>query len=409
MIKVLDYTAKAKAFQEAVAAGDAEKMAKTSEELFKAIAQQVVQDSLDENGAFSGNSMALAQRGERVLTSDETKFYQNWIKCASETDDPKMAFTELIEKDGMPSTIIEDVYRNLKQNHPLLSKVDFRDAKYLTRFLVNKQPQDIAVWGKITEEYKKQLDASFEVFSLEQATLAAFMVVPKDMLKLGPAYLDNYVRTVLYEAIAVGAEQGIINGKGAQGEPIGMTRNVSKGVQHSDTDGYPKKQAIKVTSFEVQEYFELIAKLSKDENGKDKVFDKVTIICKLSDYLTKVAPATTIRGLDGEYKNNLFPFPTEYVPVAAGLNDGEALLVLPDEYKFLVGTGKNGVITFSDDVKFIERERVYGIDFHAAGRCIDNNSAILLDISELDPAYFTVYNPAAVSQEIPKQETTPTI
>ncbi len=40
MIKVLDYTAKAKAFQEAVAAGDAEKMAKTSEDLFKAIAQQ---------------------------------------------------------------------------------------------------------------------------------------------------------------------------------------------------------------------------------------------------------------------------------------------------------------------------------------------------------------------------------
>lgn len=409
MIKVLDYTAKAKAFQEAVAAGDAEKMAKTSEELFKAIAQQVVQDSLDENGAFSGNSMALAQRGERVLTSDETKFYQKWIQLAAENDSTEKTFTELIQKDGMPQTIIEDVYRNLKQNHPLLSKVDFRDAKYLTTFLINKQPQDIAVWGKITEEYKKQLDASFEVFYLEQATLAAFMVVPKDMLKLGPAYLDNYVRTVLYEALAVGAEQGIIGGKGAQGEPIGAIRNVSVGVQHSDKDGYPKKQAIKVTNFDVKTYFELIAKLAKDENGRAKVFDKVTLICKLSDYLTKIAPATTIRGLDGEYKNNLFPYPTEYIPVAAGLNDGEALLGLPEEYKFLVGTGKNGAITFSDEVKYIERERVYGIDFHAAGRCIDNNSFILLDISELDPAYFTVYNPAAVSQETPKQETTPTI
>ena len=409
MIKVLDYTAKAKAFQEAVAAGDAEKMAKTSEELFKAIAQQVVQDSLDENGAFSGNSMALAQRGERVLTSDETKFYQNWIKCASETDDPKMAFTELIEKDGMPSTIIEDVYRNLKQNHPLLSKVDFVDAKYLTKYLINKQPKEMAVWGKITEAYKKQLESSFEVFYLEQATLAAFMVVPKDMLKLGPAYLDNYVRTVLYEAIAVGAEYGIVDGKGAQGEPIGMTRDVSVGVQHSDTDGYPRKQAIKVTSFEVKAYLELVAKLAKDENGKNRVFDKATLICNLSDYLTKVAPATTIRGLDGEYKNNLFPFPTEYVPVAAGLNDGEALLCLPKEYKFLIGTDKNGAITFSDDVKFIERERVYGIDLHATGRCIDNTGAILLDISELDPAYHIVYNPAAVSQETPKQETTPTI
>ena len=389
MMRVLDYTAQAKAFQEAVAAGDAKKMAETSEALFKAIAQQVVQESLDENGMFGGNSMVLAQRGERVLTGEETKFYNGWIKAA-QSSEPKQAFTELIEKDGMPQTIIEDVYRNLKQNHPLLSKVDFKDAKYLTTYIINKQPQDMAVWGKITEEYKKQLESSFETFSLEQATLAAFMVVPKDMLKLGPSYIDDYVRTVLYEAIAVGVEQGIVNGKGAEGEPIGLTRNVSSGVQHSDTTGYPKKTAVKVTSFDVKPYLKLVNELAKDENGKDKVFDKVTLICKLSDYLLKIAPATTVRGLDGEYKNNLFPFPTEYIPVAAGLEDGEAILCLPKEYKFLVGTGKNGAISFSDDVRFIERERVYGVDFHAAGRCVDNNSAILLDISELDPAFTTV-------------------
>ncbi|MCM1115683.1 MAG: phage major capsid protein [Clostridium sp.] len=397
MMNIVDIQQKANDFMEAVKSGNAEKMAQSSQLLFEAIAQKLIDDNANNNA----NSVIMAQRGDRVLTTEETKFYKNWAKAAA-SDNPKQAFTDLITKDGMPETIIEDVYKNLQQNHPLLSKVDFRDVKYLTKMIVNKHTKDLAVWGKITEEYKKKLESSFDVFYIEQATLSAFLVLPKEMLKLGPNWLDNYVRTILYEAIACGAVYGIVDGKGAEGEPIGMTRDVSEGVSHSDKDGYPRKTPIKVTNFDVKNYLELVAKLSKDEQGNDKIFEKVTLITKLQDYLLKIAPATTVRGLDGEYKNNLFPFPTEYVPVAAGLNDGEALLVLPDEYKFLIGAGKNGVITYSDDVKYIEKERVYGIDFHAAGRFVDNNSAILLDISELDPSYITIAVPASDNSNTPK-------
>ena len=44
----------------------------------------------------------------------------------------------------------------------------------------------------------------------------------------------------------------------------------------------------------------------------------------------------------------------------------------------------------SDEYKFAEDERVYKQVMYGAGRARDNTSAILLDISKLDPAYLNV-------------------
>ena len=48
---------------------------------------------------------------------------------------------------------------------------------------------------------------------LSQNKLSAFMPISMGMLDLGPVWLDNYVRTCLSEALALGYEKRIVTGK----------------------------------------------------------------------------------------------------------------------------------------------------------------------------------------------------
>ncbi len=113
------------------------------------------------------------------------------------------------------------------------------------------------------------------------------------------------------------------------------------------------------------------------------------LICNLTDYLTKVMPATTVLSTAGGYVHDLFPFPTD-VEVSTEVPDGKAIICLPANYKLLAGGQKNAVIEFSDEFKFLDDTRYFKIKQHMTGRAVDNTCAYLLDISELDPAYITI-------------------
>ena len=152
----------------------------------------------------------------------------------------------------------------------------------------------------------------------------------------------------------------------------------------STTDGYPQKEAIPVTSFSPKNYGALIAMLMTDEQGNLKNITKVDLICNPIDYVTKIMPASTTIASDGNYVNNVFPFPTDVTTVSRGLEQGNAILGVLKDYKGLLGSKKGGVLDYSDDAQFIEDIRVYTAKAHAAGRAVDNNSFILLDISELE-------------------------
>ena len=209
------------------------------------------------------------------------------------------------------------------------------------------------------------------------------------MLELGPTYLDAYIRAILKDAILGGLEKGIVNGTG-KNEPIGLIRDIHKGV--SVTEGaYPKKSAIKVKSFMPKEYGTLLANLVVSENGRKRKFDKVLLISNLTDYLTKVMPATTVLSVTGGFVNNLFPFPTDTV-VSNELETGQAIICLPEEYFMAISGAKEGVITYSDEFKFLEDKRYFKIKTHGTGKAFDNTVAILIDISELQEAYVTVLN-----------------
>lgn len=328
-----------------------------------------------------GNQAILAQRGYRQLTQQETNYYNKLIE-AGKSDNPKQAMTGVM--NIMPETIIEDVYKDLVQEHPLLSKINFVSVKYLTKWILNDHTVQTAVWGEINSAITEEITSAFKVIDVNQCKLSAFTVIEKDMLDLGPTFLDGYIRMFLKDALLTGLEKGIVDGTG-KAQPIGLTRNVSKDV--TVTGGvYPKKEKIEVTSFIPSAYGELLAKMVKNENDRNRKFDKVLMICNQADYLRKVMPATTVLTDGGSYVNNLFPFPTEVI-ISNELEVGDAIVCLPDEYFMGIGGAKEGVIEYSDDLKFLEDKRVYKIKMYGMGKAYDNTVSLLLDISNLEAAF----------------------
>lgn len=375
----------------AMKSGDEGKIQEAWNEFHNSVVEQVKADFAELQE--SKDAAVLAQRGYRQLTSKETAWYQKVID-AMKSANPKQAFTAIIgsdnEDDLMPTTIIEDVYKHLREEHPLLKAINFQYVGYITKWILNDHSAQNAVWGKITDEIIKEITSSFKVIDIDQNKLSAYAIIEMGMLDLGPTFLDGYIRTVLAEAIFAGLEEAIVAGTGVN-MPIGLKKNISEGVSYSSTTGYPDKEKLAVKSFSPAEYGALVARMAVTETGHRRKFTKVGLIVNMVDYLTKVMPATTVLNAEAKYVNNLFPFPTT-VYISNEVDDGEAILFLEDEYFMGMGGSKNGVIEYSDEYKFLEDQRVFKVKQYGAGRAFDNTSALYLDISGLDPAYITVRN-----------------
>ncbi len=389
MIKFANEKECSLAIMEAMKSGDETKIAEAWENFHKAVVAQVMEDS--QELIASNDSAILAQRGYRQLTHKETKWYEKFIE-ALKSNNPKQAVIDLLgtnnEEEFMPTTIIEDVYRDLVEEHPLLQAINFQYVGYLTKWLLNDHATQKAVWGTITDEIVKEITSSFQVIDLNQSKLSAFACIEKGMLDLGPVFLDAYIRKILAEAILEGLEEGIVMGTGLN-QPIGLIRNIGKGVSVSQETGYPAKDKKAVTGFDPKSYGALVAQMAKTEKGKKRKFTEVGLIVNQNDYLTKVMPATTVLNSNGVYVNDLFPIPTT-VYISNVLEDGDAVLFLKNEYFMGMGGEKNAVIEYSDEYKFIEDMRYFKVKQYGAGRAFDNTSALYLDITGLEPAYITV-------------------
>lgn len=366
--------------------GNEEDFAQAFTEFADDLQQSVIQEA---QGLMANvDRQVLASRGVRQLTTEENNYYQKVIE-AMRSPNPKQALTEL--DVVMPTTTIDAVFEDLTVNHPLLSAIDFQNAGAVTEWLLNSNPRQLASWSPLCAEIVKELTSGFRKIDLQQNKLSAFIPVCKAMLDLGPTWLDRYVRTILAEALALGLEDGIINGRGQTlnlHEPIGMRKDLSGSV-NQDT-GYPDKEKVALTSLDPIAYGQILATLSKTENGNPRIVQDVILVVNPTDYLTKIMPATTPRATDGTYTRDVFPFPTTVVQSVV-MEEGEAIIGLGKRYLMAAGTGKSGKIEYSDEYRFLEDERVYLTKFYGHGQPKDNNSFVLLDITNLVPTVQQVY------------------
>lgn len=334
----------------------------------------------------SNDSAILAQRGHRQLTSAENSWYKKLIGAMKEKN-PKDAVFKVITEEAMPQTIIEDVYSELEQEHPLLAEIDFNYVGYITHWIMNDHTAKPAVWGKITAAITEEITSALSVIELKQAKLTAFAIIEKGMIDLGPAFIDKYIRTILKEAVADGLEEAILLGTGVD-MPVGMSKDIHKGVNFNSESGYPDKKAIAVKTLGITEYNTLVAKLTKSENGKNRNVPRVNLVCNQNDFLTKIAPATTVLTQTG-YLRDQFPYATKTI-IADCLPNNKAIMFVPGSYFLGLGNEKDAVIEYDDSVKFLEDQRVFKIKQYANGRASDNTVAVVLDITNLEPALLEV-------------------
>lgn len=374
----------AAALSTAMQAGDEEQIREAWEKFADAV-KVAVQAEVEAETTETNDAQALAARGVRQLTDTERKYWEKFI-AASKGSNFKQAIANI--DVAFPETIIEDVFRELKEQHPLLAAVNFQNVSILTKWILSDHTSNAAVWGEINGEITKEIEGALKEINLQHNKLSSFALIPLDMLELGPVYVDRYIRALLVESIALGLEYGIVKGNGVN-QPIGLVRDIHVGVSVSETEGYPLKTAVAVTSFEPAEYGALCATLAVTEKGNSRVVPEVTLICNQHDYFTKIMPATTVLGMDGTYKRDLFPHPTKVI-ISNALANNEAVLCLLDEYFFGLGSNKNGVLSYSDEFKFLEDKRAYKIKMHGNGRAYDNTCAILLNTTNLQSALIPI-------------------
>lgn len=342
--------------------------AESIQEAVTAEAKELVQ-SVDTN--------VLVGRGVRQLTSEEKNYYEKVITAMKSTN-PKQALADITAV--LPVTTIDAVFEDLVAAHPILEVIDFQNTSGLIEFLVNTNTKQLATWSTLTATIVTELTSGFKKINMTLHKLSAFLPVAKSMLDLGPVWMDRYVRAILAEALAFGLEEAIINGTGKD-MPIGMNRQVGDGV--TVTDGvYPVKTTVAVTALDPTTYGNLIGGMAVDAKGNARVVNEVIMVVNPQDYLKKVMPATTVRGADGKYVNNVFPFPTR-VFQSTQVPANRAIFGLPKRYFMGVGTAKSGKIEYSDEYKFLEDERVYLVKLYGHGEPLDNNAFVYADITNL--------------------------
>lgn len=347
----------------AIASQDEAKFSEALTNLFKKIDEDLVARSQNMT-AEQVDRYILQGRGQDQLTKEERNYYNQVIE--------KRGFENL--DVVMPTTTFDRVFEDLEKNHPLLSKIDFQNATGLIKWIVRDGEVTGAVWGPLTGKIKEELSNGFHEVGLTLAKLTAFIPVSKAMLDLGPVWLDRFVRLSLSESISIGLEMGIVAGTGKD-QPVGMLKNLKGSVVEGV---YPDKDSTPLPDLSPTTLSKIVVKpLTKD--GTVNV-NTVLIVLNPFDYWDKFFPATTFLSATGAYVHDVLPIPADVVTSVA-VPKGKLIAGIAKNY--FMGIGSNKKIEYSDEVKFLDDERVYIAKQYANGMPKDNDSFQVFDITNL--------------------------
>lgn len=350
-------------------------------EAFCQFAMNIQQDMMDDIKAYrdTGDQAILARRGVRQLTQQEKEFYTALAKAAT-LDDPKMAFTG-IDSTTLPVTVIDTVLSEIGTEFPLLDAIALQNVSAQTKMIVNKQGIQLAVWGALNTAITEELSGAIGTINVALTKLTAFIPIDRDMIDVGPEWMDAYARAILVEALGLGLCQGAVAGTGKD-QPIGMLKDLGGAV----VDGvYPDKAADAITDLSPTTVGAIAATLAQGPNGRMRKVPNILVVVNPVDYFNKVMPATTYLTPQGTYVNNVLPYPCTIVQ-DINVPSGKAIFGIGKRYALGVGKGgAKGAVETSDEFQFLNDKRVYKIKAYGDGQPLDNNAFVVKDISGLLP------------------------
>jgi hypothetical protein len=366
--KLENFETKKTAYMNLVRDGaDAEAQAAAWDEMQNALVEDLTEHIVTQARNDNVDSQILAARGKNVLTSKEKKFFNEVILTGG-----------FAENTILPVTTQERVFEDLVKEHPLLEAIGLQDIGAVTRFIY-ADPTKTYAWGSLFGEIKGQIGAAFREEKIEQLKLTAFAAIPKDMLELGPEWVERYVRTLLVESYSVGLEFGLVNGRGpAQNEPIGLMMNVAENgavtvKTSSGTLTFAPSEFGQVVSGELHD---VVQALAVDAKGKPrKVMNKIYMVVNPVDAIS-VQFRNTIQADNGQWITalpyNIKVIESEEIPAKKALFfvKGQYLAALAGGYK----------LNKFDQTLAIEDAMLYTIKQFANGKPKDNKAALLYDL-----------------------------
>lgn len=362
---------------------------KDSSEFLNVISEHAEQTVLDAvNAILEQQDLEILQaRGIRVLTNAENKYYDKLISAMREKN-YRDAITKI--ETGFPETVTEDVFGEIETKHPLLKHLDIKHTAVKVKLIYTTTEDIEAQWGTLTAKITQEVAGSFEEEKSEMLKLTAYIPIPEAMLDLGPVYLDQFVRTILYESIANGLEKAVVSNMVSNAGPIGMKADLTQGATNAGVTTYPAKTAIPLNEFTPTGMAPVLEAMAINRSGqvRDPLAAGLFLVVNPLDNFSLVRPALYVKNALGEWVANK-PYDFEIV-TSKYLDRNEGIFGMDKKYFVHVGTEEGGRIESSDEFDFLNDNRTYKIKLYGNGIPKDNNAFQRVDISGLKEAAIPV-------------------
>ena len=317
------------------------------------------------------------QLGLRTLSQEEKKFYEGF-------KDIKQSLTAN-QIDIIPTEIIDRTLDDVKTASPILKLVNMAPAN-VKKWIVASH-SGVAVWGALTDDIKGELSAEISALNIELHMLSAYLVIPKAIRELSLEFVDRYFMVILSEAMQDGLVKGYLDGDGKTG-PIGIFRQI--GATNNDCTQKAKTVVTNITKFSPKGLAPVRKTLTN--NGK-RVVPKLYLICNPADEAEYVDPCMYGEALTGGYVNKSF-IEIEKI-VDANCPQGKAAFTIEGHYTM----GATGVrVNEYDQTKAMENADLIIATCYANGRAVDDNVAVVFDVTKLEEYVLPVTQATIVQQ-----------
>ena len=308
--------------------------------------------------AYSDDQILISRGVKRALTTEEKKYFNAVVERGG-FDKVEIAF---------PKTIIQDVFKNLKTDHPILSRIDMRDTTALATYIFANPNKATAYWGPICEDIKQMILEGFQEVNLESSRLSGFVAVCKGMLELGPSWLAEYIITLIYEIMATALENAVIAGTG-KNQPIGMMKKVSGALDSV----YPDKPKITLTDLTATSMAGIRGALAKAKLDSSNV----AIMVNPVTYWSKIFTNLVFRADTGTFVLDKLATGEEILQSYAVPED---VMIIGDPKNYFLGVAGDTRINEYDQTLAIEDMQLYIAKWYGYGLAKDPNAFFVADI-----------------------------
>lgn len=353
-----------------------------------AVADQAPQE--EQNKLYNDMLEAMFEEAKKVASNEvqtaiamspaEAKMTARERKFFNEID--KTIATGAVEL--LPEETVDDIFENMVTEHPLLQAVGIRNAGLRLKFL-DAETSGVVVWGHVFGEIKGKLQAAFNSDKAIQNKATAFIVIPKDAVKYGPAWIKQFIMLQFQEAFSVALEAVFLNGNGAE-QPVGLAMQLTGTTSPEGITTYPAKAATGALTFaDSKTIIKEIAGIHKHhsvDSKKNPVATKgrLVMVINPSDIWDLVAEFT-VQNSQGTYITSM-PFNMELVESVAQVA-GKVTTFIKGRYNAVVAGGVE--IQRYTETLALEDMDLYTAKQFAYGKAKDEKAAAVWTLPATTP------------------------